>query len=495
MPLGQDRAPLFEALQAHLRDERVRLHVPGHKGGRGAVRFLATAFGPELARLDLTELPGLDDLHSPEGPIAEAEALAAEAFGAAKTFFLVNGSTAGVLAMMLATASPGEPVYVPRALHRSLLSGLILTGAVPVYLTPRVDEQSGLPLPPFPGDIAEAGRRSPGGRAVFLVDPTYHGLCADLARLGDEAAAVGAQLCVDEAHGAHFGFGPALPARSLSFERVAAAAQSLHKMGAALTQSSLLHLAPGGLDPERVRAALAAVQTSSPSYVLMASLDLARRFMAGEGPAVFERTARLMGECGRSLSGLPGLRVFRRPCGPRGQDPLKLTLIVDAPGDARELSRELAAGRGIHSELADQRTILFVAGPGTTASDLERLTAGVREYARRAAPGEHGAATRTGDVSPAADHAGLEHAGLGHLPEQAVTPREAFFAPVEPVALEEGFRRVAAEAVVPSPPGIPVVMPGERLDRETIDVLRRLRQAGTHCQGGGPGLSWIRVLA
>ncbi|MHB8945021.1 MAG: aminotransferase class I/II-fold pyridoxal phosphate-dependent enzyme [Bacillota bacterium] len=487
--MGQARAPLFEAIQAHLRDDDVRLHVPGHKGGRGAAEFLAEALGQEAARLDLTELPGLDDLHSPTGPIADAEALAAEAFGAAKTFFLVNGSTAGVLAMMLATVRPGEIAYVPRAMHRSLLSALVLTGADPVYLEPRVDEAAGLPLPQRPGDLVAAVRRHPGGPAAFLVDPTYHGLCADLDCLGEEAAAVGVRLCVDEAHGAHFGFAPELPPRALASGKVVAATQSLHKMGAALTQGALLHLASDGLDPERTRAALAAVQTSSPSYLFMASLDLARRFMATAGPTVFAGLARSMRATAARLSAVTGLRVFEGPASPRGSDPLKLTLLLDAPGDARDLARDLAERHGVHAELADERAILFIAGPGTTTGDLERLRLGVEDYLRRAPAGRPA-------VGAQDDRAGRDLAGLlRHLPPRATTPREAFFARSERVSIADALGRVAAEAVVPAPPGIPVVMPGERLDHETIERLNRLARAGAHGQGGGPGLDWIRVLA
>ncbi len=486
---GQERAPLFEAILAHLRDEDIRLHVPGHKGGRGAAEFLSEALGREAVRLDLTELPGLDDLHSPTGPIADAEALAAEAFGAARTFFLVNGSTAGVLAMMLASVCPGEKAYVPRAMHRSLLSALVLTGADPVYLEPRVDETYGLPLPQDPGDLAAAVRRHPGGRVVFLVDPTYHGLCADLDRLGEEAAAAGVRVCVDEAHGAHFGFAPDLPSRALASGKVAAATQSLHKMGTALTQGALLHLAADDLDPERVRAALAAVQTSSPSYVLMASLDLARRFMATSGPAVFAGLARSMRATAARLSALPGLRVFEGPASPRGRDPLKLTLVVEAPGDARDLARDLAERHGVHAELADERAILFIAGPGTTAGDLDRLEAGVEDYLRRTPAGRPARGAQ--DERDGRDLAVL----LRHLPPPATTPREAFFARSERVTIADALGRIAAEAVVPAPPGIPAVMPGERLDRETIELLNRLARAGAHCQGGGPGLGWIRVLA
>ena len=492
MPLAQDAAPLYDAIRAHLQGDRVRLHVPGHKGGHGPARFLTAAFGSEVARLDLTELPGLDDLHAPDGPIAEAEALAAEAFGAARTFFLVNGSTAGVLAMMLATVRPGARVYVPRAMHRSLLSGLILTGASPVYLRLRLDKESGLPLPPQPGDIAEAVRVNPGGRTVVLVDPTYQGLCADLARLGAEATAAGLTLLVDEAHGAHFGFAPELPDRALSFNGVAATSQSLHKMGPALTQGSLLHLARGGLDPERVQASLALIETSSPSYVIMASLDLARRFMAVEGRGVFGILAGQMSETADRLSTLRHIRVFRPSCVGRGQDPLKLTVLVDAPGAPRELARHLATEHGLQAELADRRTALFVAGPGTTADDLERLSEAVREYSEQLplAASEEAAGGNLGRGGPA-----IEAVAWNHLPAQATTPREAFFAPAEAVSLEQAIGRVAAEAIVPAPPGIPVVMPGERLDWETLEVLDGLRRTGTRCQGGGPGLAWIQVLA
>ncbi|MHB8756725.1 MAG: Orn/Lys/Arg family decarboxylase, partial [Bacillota bacterium] len=229
--------------------------------------------------------------------------------------------------------------------------------------------------------------------------------------------------------------------------------------------------------------------TSSPSYLFMASLDLARRFMATAGPTVFAGLARSMRATAARLSAVTGLRVFEGPASPRGSDPLKLTLLLDAPGDARDLARDLAERHGVHAELADERAILFIAGPGTTTGDLERLRLGVEDYLRRAPAGRPA-------VGAQDDRAGRDLAGLlRHLPPRATTPREAFFARSERVSIADALGRVAAEAVVPAPPGIPVVMPGERLDHETIERLNRLARAGAHGQGGGPGLDWIRVLA
>lgn len=481
MPSAQDRAPLYEALLTHARVDRTRFFVPGHKGGRGPTGFLSEAFGRELPDLDLTELAGLDDLHAPGGAIAEAEGLAAAAFGAARTHFLVNGSTAGVLAMTMAAVGPDESVYVPRAMHRSLLGGLILSGARPVYLQARIDEASGLPLPPEPGDLSRAATRDPGGRAAVITDPTYHGLCANLAAITRECAGLGCLLLVDEAHGAHFGFADGLPARALSFEGVAAAAQSLHKMGPALTQGSLLHLGRGGLDPDRVRAALSIVQTSSPSYPLMASLDLARRFMATAGPAVFSDLVEMCRAAAVETAAIPGVRLLGDAPTGRGRDPLKLTVVVGPNGDGGDLADHLAGG-GVVAELADVRSVLFAAGPGTTLWDLDRLVDGLRVYFDRPGATDH-RPEPVAATGPPAD-----------FPEQVTTPREAFFRPSRRVTIEDSWGRVAAEAVVPAPPGVPVIMPGERIDDRVLETLLQLRRDARHCQGGGPGLTWIRVL-
>ncbi len=492
MPPDQQRVPLYEALRRHLGTEAARFHVPGHKGGRGSAAFLGRALGRDLALLDLTELPGLDDLHAPDGVIAEAQDLAAAAFGATRSFFLVNGSTAGVLAMLLASVGPGETVYVPRAMHRSLLDGIILTGAVPVYLEARLDRCSGLPLPAEPGDIARAVASRPGGRVAILVDPTYHGLCADLGSLAVEAGEQGCLLLIDEAHGAHFGFSVELPQRALSFSKVGATVQSLHKMSAALTQGALLHLGPDGLDPERVRAALGLVQTSSPSYPIMASLDLARRFMALRGPAILDELARRSRQTADRLDQIPGLRVLRPTGRGRGLDPLKLTVLPDPPLDGRELAQYLAAEHGVMAETADERSVLFVAGPGTTAASFDRLVRGARDFSGRSPAhrplreGKAGGATlrESGPASPPSA-----------FPEAAMTPREAFFAPAEAVALEDSLGRISASPVIPAPPGIPILMPGERIDPAVLERLLALRREGRHCQGTGPGLAWVRVTA
>jgi arginine/lysine/ornithine decarboxylase len=493
LPSAQEKAPIFEALLAHAQLDRTRFFVPGHKGGRGEAGFVGAAFGHDLAAIDLTELRGLDDLHAPGGVIAEAEELAAAAFGAARTHFLVNGSTAGVLAMIIAAVGPGDVVYVPRAMHRSLLGGLILSGARPVYLEARVDEPSGLPLPPEPGDLSRAARRVPGGRAAVVVDPTYHGLCSDLTAIGREAEVLGCRLLVDEAHGAHFGFSDRLPGRALSLGKVAASAQSLHKMGPSLTQGSLLHLGRGGLDPDRVRVALSIVQTSSPSYPLLASLDLARRFMVTAGNQVYGRLADLCRQTGERIAALAGARLLAASPLGRGSDPLKLTVVTGPAGGGLDLAHRLEA-EGVEGELADERSALFVAGPGTSGADLDRLVEGLRRYFmdRR---GGGGAGDATGrPPAPDGEARTARATDPADFPEQAATPREAFFAQAGRVALEESAGRIAAEAIVPAPPGVPVVVPGEVIDRRVVETLLRLRQTGRHCQGGGPGLSWIRVL-
>lgn len=463
----QRRAPLYEALADYVARHPVVFHVPGHKQGRGAPPALRAALGEQGLALDLTEAPGLDDLHAPAGCIAEAQALAAAAFGAGRSHFLVGGTTAGLHALILAACRPGDTILVPRHAHRSVLGGLILAGARPHYLRPDVDPDLDLPLGVAPSELAAALGAAPGARAVLLVHPTYHGVPAALPDLIALAHGRGLPVLVDEAHGAHFAFHPALPISALQ-AGADATVQSLHKTGGSLTQSSLLHLGQHSrLDPQRVQDMLRLVQSTSPSYLLLASLDLARRELALNGREQWERALATAAHARRRL----GLVVWDVP----GADPTRLVLDVrrwrlSGPAAAAQLWRQ-----GVAVELAGQQYVLVILGPTDGPAEVERLAAAL-------------------DGLEAADGQVLRP-GPPPWPEVILTPREAFLSEQEPVALAQARGRIAAELVAPYPPGIPVLAPGERITADVITYLCRCRSAGLHLQGpADPALGTIRVV-
>lgn len=475
--LDQRRTPLFTAMQRYLRRQPAVFHVPGHKQGRAAPPALRRWLGAGALQLDLTEAPGLDDLHAPSGVIAEAQALAAAAFGAARSFFLVGGTTAGIHAMLLAALRPGEAVLVPRHAHRSVHGGLILAGARPVWLPPAYDPDLAIPLGVPPEAVAQALDRHPEARALVVVHPTYHGIPAAIHPLVQLAHDRGLPVLVDEAHGAHFAFHPDLPPSALA-AGADAVAQSLHKTGGSLTQSSLLHLGYGcRLDPDRVQAALRLVQSTSPSYLLMASLDLARRELALRGRRLWDRALALAAAAREALARVPGVRVVDYP----GMDPTRLILDVRGRGLTGYEAAEQLWRQGVAVELAGHGYLLAILSPGDGRESLGRLVAAVRRLrpSRRRKAG-----------------AGVGPPGLPPWPEVVLTPREAALGRQEAVPLSRSEGRIAAELVAPYPPGIPVLAPGERITPAVLAYLEECLRTGQHLQGpADPTLRTIRVLA
>ncbi len=272
--MDQNRMPLVEALQQFREEAPAYFRIPGHRFERGLDETLNEK--SSLAAYDLSEAEGLDDLHHAEGVIAEAQKLAAETWKAKKTFFLVNGTTCGNEAMVLSSVKEGEKIIVPRNVHKSVLMGLILSGATPVYVMPEYSTKWQMWGGVTPETIEKAFAETPDAKAVLLVSPTYYGLCSDLQAIAEICHCHNAALLVDEAHGSHLYFSEQLPLGALE-SGADACAQSIHKTAGSFTQSSFLSLGSGRLDEARVAANLQMVQSTSPSYLLMASLDAARR--------------------------------------------------------------------------------------------------------------------------------------------------------------------------------------------------------------------------
>lgn len=470
--MKQHRAPLFEALKRHLAREYAGFHFPAHAGGRGLPPSLAGG----LARLDLTELPGLDDLHAPSGPIARAQELAAALYGADRTFFLVNGSTVGLQALLLAGTAPGQKVLLPRNVHRAVVGGLILSGADPVYLLPPVSTDWGLFLPPAPADVNAALAAHPDLAAVIWIHPDYHGLATLTAATAAAIREAGLPLLVDEAHGAHLPFHPHMPSPALTLG-AAAAVQSVHKLGGALTQASWLHLKGPLPDPSRVARALALLETSSPSYLLMVSLDLARRQLAVSGTRLVGRAVELAGVLRRGLAALDGVAVMKADAGQA--DPTKVVVATGGLGlSGYRAAAILRRKYGLQVEMAGATYLLLVVGLGTRAADVARALQAFRSLAR-----EHRPARRTRVIGPP----------LPPPAEKVLTPRESWLAAAKPVAPAQAAGLVAAETISICPPGIPVVFPGEKLTPEVIEYILEIRARGFPVQAADPGLASILV--
>jgi arginine/lysine/ornithine decarboxylase len=471
-PDRQLAAPLLEKLQNSAQQSRAAFHTPGHKKGQGMAAQLRGWLGTEVFRADLPELPELDNLFAPVGVIQQAQALAAEAFGAEQTWFLCNGSTCGIEAAVLATCQPGEKLILPRNAHQSSIAALILSGAVPVFVEPTYDSTWDIAYCVTPASIQLALAQHPDAKAVLIVSPTYQGVCADIESIAQITHQSAIPLLVDEAHGAHFAFHPDLPLPALK-AGADLVVQSIHKTLSALTQAAMLHGQATRVDRDRLSRALQLVQSTSPNYLLLASLDAARRQMATEGHALMTRTLELADRAKTQVSQIPGLRVLQwQPDlmpGCWAIDPTRLTVDVTGLGLTGFAADEiLHQTLGVTAELPALRHLTFMITLGNTVEDIDRLVDALRTLAKtHGEPSPSPPLSRSPFFSPSSP-----------LPPLSRSPRQAFFAPTVTVPIEAAIDRVSAELVCPYPPGIPVLFPGEVITLETLRYLQQIAAAG-----------------
>ncbi len=476
--MRQDRnsAPLVAALRQKAEEGPDLFCIPAHRQGRGADPELRALLGERVFTADLTEMEGLDDLHAPSGVIAEAEAKAAALWGSDACRFLVNGSTSGVEAMILAAAEPGSRILLSRHVHKSVLLGLILSGAQPVWLEPEELPDWQLDGGISPDEVHRKLEEVPDCRAFLLVSPTYYGICSPLREIAAVCHEHGIPLLVDEAHGSHLYFDERAPEGAVT-AGADLTVQSLHKTGGSMTQSSLLHIRGGRADVRRVDQSIRLVTSTSPSYVLMASLDGARRQLAGSGPALTAKARALAELCRERLRGTEGVDVLSAPL----SDPLRVVFTAARKGlSGLEIQRELYARSRISVELADRLHVVLVVTWGNTEEEILRLTEAVAAVV----------SDRTGEGClsvPARER---------NCPEVFCTPREAWYGDSESVPLEEAAGRVAAESVIPYPPGVPVLYPGEVVTEGLCRYIRQLAEAGVPVHGPEePRCRRLRVLS
>jgi arginine decarboxylase len=485
-PPEQPTAPYLDAVVAYGFRGAGRFHVPGHKGGPGADPGLRFALGDRALAVDVPQdMEGIDIGPAPT-PFDRAEQLAAEAYGADRTWFLTNGATQGNHALCLALAPLGAKVVAQRNSHASVVDGLVLSGGLPSFVAPEYDADLGMAHGVAPGALAGALARTPDARAAFIVSPTYYGVAADVAGCAEAAHAAGVPLVVDQAWGPHFGFHPDLPPGALS-QGADAVLTSTHKIVGALTQSAMLHVAgTGRIDASAVARAIRLTRSTSSSSLLFMSLDAARRQLAIHGEALLHETLRAIRQAREKLATVPGVAVLGpelvgRP-GVVDWDPLRIVLDVRGTGcTGYEVARALEHAYDVQTELATQATVVLLVGLGEQPVALERVAGDVEEVVKRI--------QRPGTIPAViAPPASLEQ-------QMAVPPREAFLGDAELVAVDEAIGRISCESIAGYPPGIPALLPGERITAETMDYLRWTVEAGARLHGASdPRLETINVL-
>ncbi|PYE43786.1 aminotransferase class I/II-fold pyridoxal phosphate-dependent enzyme [Paenibacillus barcinonensis] len=543
--VGKEKAPIYEALLAYRNSKQRSFHVPGHKNGQAYHQWIRPAQKDaepkqtwtgvfteeemvpvrpylEMMEMDVTEITGTDDLHHPEGVIKEAQELAADCFGAEESFFLVGGSTAGNLSLLLTICDePESIVLVQRNVHKSVIHGLMLGGARAVFLEPWVDPGSGLAVMPSIETVQAAVQKYPEAKGVFVTLPNYYGMGADLTPIAELCHDAGMPLLVDEAHGAHYGQHSELPVSALSCG-ADGVVQSTHKMLTAFTMGAMLHIQGPRLDRSLLRQRLAMVQSSSPSYPVMASLDLSRRLLHVHGAEVFTAGLAAVKAFKRGLAELPRFQLLQPAdeslqqgplCGHEvpaampgsagytAQDPFKV-VIYDDTGvlSGYGLQQQLEAC-GCVPEMSDERNVVLLFSLGSTLEDAEQLLGALR-HVDESCVAEH-SPTSCRSEHIVADNNRPKYVSTWNITEQNQSVSEPVVFSLQPIKetdtmeipIEESAGCRAAEMVIPYPPGIPLLYPGEHISTKAAVRIQTLREEGARFHGiSDPTARTLKVM-
>jgi len=472
--MDQSRAPILEGISWYAERDFAPFSTPGHKRGKGVEPGLLELFGSRLFEVDIPLGGGVDDTHFTGETLRVAEALAAEAWGADRSFFLLNGSSAGNHAFMLAWVRPGDTVLVARDIHKSLLVALILTGARPVYIAPRLHAELQVGIGVAAEDVEAALVAHPEARLVVLVSPSYNGVSSDIEAISAAAHRHGVPVYVDEAWGPHFHFHPAYP-KSAMASGADGAVNSTHKILPGLTQAAMLNVQGPLLEHDKVKSCVALVNTTSPSILILASIDAARRQMALHGRELLETAIAHAHRARRELNATPGLSVLTpEALGLATYDHTKLVIDVHELGLTGFAVEELLRDRyHIQPEMSDLVSIVCL----VTIADDDRSIQRLIDAFRAIATAHHG--KTTSDIG-----AIFRSTGVAIDPGvQAMSPRDAFFARTRAVPIDQAVGEVSAELVIPYPPGIPVLAPGDVIPRDKIEYLKRGAEHGMYFSG------------
>lgn len=467
--LSQKNAPIYEALQEMRRMRLVPFDVPGHKRGRGNPE-LTSLLGERCVGLDVNSMKCLDNLCHPVSVIRDAEQLAAKAFGAAWAFLMVGGTTSAVQSMILCVAKRGEKIILPRNVHRSVMTAMVLNGAVPVYVDPECDDDLGISLGMRTEAVRRAVAENPDAKAILVNNPTYYGICSDLAEIVRIAHGAGMLCIADEAHGTHFYFGEGMPVSAMK-AGADMAAVSMHKSGGSLTQSSML-LIGSAMQEGYVRQIINLTQTTSASYLLLSSLDISRRNLALRGRESFSSVVELARYARSEINEIGDYYAFGRELVNGDSifdfDETKLSVnTLDVGLAGIEVYDLLRDEYDIQIEFGDLGNILAYLSIGDRERDIERLVSALSEIRRLYKKSKAGLMKQE-YIEPIV----------------AMSPQDAFYEEKTSLPLRQTEGRVCSEFVMCYPPGIPILAPGERITRRILDYIEYAKAKG--CQMTGP---------
>jgi lysine decarboxylase len=460
---------LYDALKDYRSRRVVPFDVPGHKQGRGTPE-LTEFLGKACLSVDVNSMKPLDNLSHPTSVIKEAESLAAGAFGADAAFLMVGGTTSAVQAMIMSVCKRGDSIILPRNVHRSAINALIVSGINPVYVDPGTHPKLGISLGMAAEDVEAAISANPDAKAVFINNPTYYGVCPDIKRIVESAHSADMLAIADEAHGTHLYFGDGLPVSAMS-AGADMSAISMHKTGGSLTQSSLLVMKADRADPGYVRTIINLTQTTSASYLLMSSLDIARKALATKGKETFEEVVRIAEYARKEINDIGGYYAFSREI-INGRnvcdfDVTKLSVHTLGIGLAGvEVYDILRDGYGIQIEFGDTGNLLAIISVGDNDYAIERLVSSLSEIKR----------LHSRECVDLWDHEYIE-------PVLKLSPQEAFYAGRRPVLFADSGGEISSEFIMCYPPGIPILAPGELITEDVLGYVSYAKEKGSLVMG------------
>lgn len=458
------RLPLYNALNDYLSKKNIPFYTSGHKMGKSISKnFLKTSI-KNLLQYDLTELDGLDNLHEPEGVIKEAQELAAKAYKADYTFFLINGSTVGNQAMIMSVCNNGDKIIIPENSHKSVLNALILSGANPIYIPCKWNKKLGVTYGFDINKLEEELKKDSSIKAVFVTNPNYYGFCVDLKKIVEIAHKYNKPVLVDEAHGAHFNFHNNLPLSAISCG-ADMVVQSTHKTLSALAQGSMLHLKSKIINKEKVKSILNILQSSSPSYLLMLFLDFARFQMVTEGEKLLTNLLNLIDDFKDKTNNIKGLYCYDKSVCKNydiyDYDPTKIIIDFSELGLSGFTAIDILNDEfNIQAEMSTMFNIMSLASIGNNKKDFEKLLTALKKIAIN---------YKKSNV--------LEddfYLAKPKIPKTLLSPREAFFAKKTKVLLKDSIGKICAETISPYPPGIPIISFGQEINSDIIEYLKFL---------------------
>ncbi|MBU5485483.1 aminotransferase class I/II-fold pyridoxal phosphate-dependent enzyme [Clostridium sp. MSJ-11] len=482
--LDQNETPLFDVLKEYVDRETIPFHVPGHKKGVGMDEEFKNFIGENPFKIDVTVFKLVDSLHHPTGAIKKAQQLAADAYGSDAAFFSIHGTSGAIQAMIMSVVKSGDKIIIPRNVHKSITAGIILSGAVPVYMQPELDKKVGIAHGVTPETVEKTLRKNPDAKAVLIINPTYYGVATDIKKIAEIVHKYDIPLIVDEAHGPHLGFNDKLPISAIE-AGADICAQSTHKMIGALTQCSLLHVRSKRVDVHRVQQVLNLLQTTSPSYILMASLDCARKQIALHGGELIDKTIELLNYAREEINKIPGFYCFGEEIlnnpGAYALDPTKLTVTCRDLGiTGYDLDMILSNKYHIQMELSDLYNVLAVGSFGDTMESIDKLLSALKEISKDF----YGKGNKKSNFID-----------IPSIPEQRQIPREAFNSEKICIPIKESVGKISGEFLMAYPPGIPILCPGEIITQEIIDYVERLKITGLYVQGTeDPEVNFIKVV-